>query len=337
MAMTGLDTIEAQSMLEWILWSLLGKFAVLAAATILVLKAYIVHSKGIFVSKQTMEGKTVIITGANAGIGKETAKDLARRKARVILACRNLTLAKAAAEEIFQETKRLVQIRHLDLASFKSIRSFVNGIVETEHKVDVLINNAGMVSSAHDCLTEDGFEVCFQTNYLGPFLLTMLLLDSLKKGAPGRVVNLSSIMHHFGSAKDIENKVRGRYAWSHPLLVYSHTKMAMILFTRELASRLKDHGVTVNAVHPGLVRTTIATRSDPFTFLLSIFMFGFFGKTPREGAQTSIYAAVAPELSNVTGKYFLDCSQGYVSWRALDRTEGKRLFDATSKLVELVD
>ncbi|XP_075535242.1 retinol dehydrogenase 11-like isoform X4 [Dermacentor variabilis] len=206
----------------------------------LCLKAYVLYSKRVYRGTTTMSGKTVIVTGGNAGIGKETAKELARRKARVILACRNLQRAQAAARDIFAETGEAVVVKQLDLCSFKSVRAFAADVVRTEPRLDVLINNAGNIPDKL-MLTEDGYEVGLQSNYLGHFLLTILLTELLKKSAPSRVVNLSSVLHHFGTTWRIEEQAKGTYGWRTPLLTYCNTKMAMVLFTRALAPRLKIH------------------------------------------------------------------------------------------------
>ncbi|KAG0431156.1 hypothetical protein HPB47_022041, partial [Ixodes persulcatus] len=199
-----------------------------------------------------------LLTMLLLGIGKETAKELARRKARVILACRNINKGQEAANEIFRETQQTVVVKHLDLSSLKSVRDFARDVVSTEQRLDVLINNAGMALVDNELhLTEDGYELAFQTNYLGHFLLTMLLLDLLKKTAPSRVVNVSSALHHFGATDRMEERIRGALR-SSPTSTYNHTKMANVMFTIELAKRLKDDGVTVNALHPGVMETGLS-------------------------------------------------------------------------------
>ncbi|XP_042149954.1 retinol dehydrogenase 11-like [Ixodes scapularis] len=313
-----------------------SKIVLLVAVGLLCLKLYLVHSKGVCRSTQTLEGKTVIVTGGNAGIGKETAKELARRKARVILACRNLEKADKAMQEIFEETQQKVVIKRLDLASLRSVREFADDILKTESRLDVLVNNAGLINDTSKVqLTEDGYEVCFQSNYLGHFLLTILLSELLKKSAPSRVINLSSILHHIGSTADLHDKATGNHSWTHPVLVYSNSKMAMLVFSRALAAKLKPHGVTVNAVHPGPVKTSIAQGASFSVSLFFTFIFNYFGKTPHEGAQTSIYAAVEPSLVNETGKYFVDCRKDLMGWNALGRKRAQEVFEASLKLVQL--
>lgn len=300
--------------LFWDVLGLLWTPAVISATIFLLLlclgvltKAYLLYTSGRCLSKASMRGKTVIITGGNSGIGKETAKKLARRKARVILACRNTRKAEEAAREIFEETERDVVVKHLDLASFKSVREFAADIIKTEPRLDVLINNAGMVNYwSKPRLTEDGCEVCFQTNYLGHFLLTVLLAGLMKKSAPSRVINVTSDMHIWGSIQRLQEKVTGSYSARHPAIVYADTKRAQLVSTRALARKLKPHGITVNAVHPGLTKTGIGCNSSSPTFFLFKYVMRYFGKTCKEGAQTSIQLAVDPMLGHETGAYFAD-------------------------------
>lgn len=323
-----------------VLWRVCTYAAVMMlmlVALVLCIKAYIRISKGVCKSTQTLNGKTVIVTGANAGIGKETAKELARRKARVILACRNLEKGKEAAQEILEETQQPVVVKHLDLASLKSVRHFAEDILKTESRLDVLINNAGMSTYNTEVeLTEDGYEVCFQANYIGHVLLTLLLAGLLKKSAPSRVVNLSSILHHLGNADNLRAKATGTERPSHPVLIYCHTKMALLAFTRVLAEKLKPHGVTVNALHPGSVKTNIVAKdATGLVAAFVTFVFDYFGKTPKEGAQTSVYAAVDPSLANTTGRYFVDCSEGWMNWKALDKDKNSVAFETSLELVGL--
>ena len=184
-------------------------------------------------------GKTAIVTGANTGIGKETALDFAKRGARVILACRDEEKAKDAARDIITETgSDKVVVRIVDLASFESVRAFAKLINETEERLDILVNNAGLDGSYR--VTKDGYELIFQVNYISHFLLTLLLMEKLKKSAPSRIVNVSSLMHEtryadlqlddFTLSKEKFVKIKSRY---------SQSKLAQVVFTRELSKRLE--------------------------------------------------------------------------------------------------
>ncbi|XP_075745700.1 retinol dehydrogenase 12-like [Rhipicephalus microplus] len=288
--------------------------------------------KGVCRSKASMEGKTVVVTGANAGIGKATAMELARRKARVILACRNMDKAKRAAQEIFESTGQSVVIKELDLASFKSVNDFCDDILKTESRLDVLVNNAGIVTDSKAVrLTEDGYELCYQSNYLSHYLLTMRLLGLLRKSAPSRVVNVSSAVHHLGTLDDPDKLARGLTSVRHPTYSYACSKLAQVAFTRSLAHKLRHTGVTVNALHPGDVKTDIATNSPGGLFFSLLLAIG--GKTAEEGAQTSIHLAVEPQVG--TGHYYSDCRRAWISRQAANRRKCERFFWHSARLVHL--
>ncbi|XP_072103038.1 retinol dehydrogenase 11-like [Mobula birostris] len=282
-----------------------------------------------------MDGKTVIITGANSGIGKETARDLARRGARVIMACRDMARSEEVAEELRASTgNEQVLVSQLDLASIQSVHGFAREIAETEGKVDVLINNAGAPIGPRQ-VTEDGFELQIGVNHFGHFLLTILLLEPLKRGAPSRVINVASRAHHLGKIRFNDINMNERYD---SLLAHCQSKLANVLFTRELAQHLQGAGVTVNAVHPGLVWTNMLRCMmwhQPLFIRLMLVPFYFCLKTPKQGAQTSIHCAVAPDLEGVTGQYFSDCVQREVSYYAQDACSAKALWDMSLEMVAL--
>ena len=218
---------------------------------------------GVCRSKARLDGKTVIITGANTGIGLETAVDLAKRNARVILACRSVERGEKAAVEVRKRSSNdNVVFRQLDLASLESVRKFAGKILEEEPRIDILINNAGVVFPQRK-LTKDGFEMHFGVNHLGHFLLTNLLLDRIKEAPSARIVNVSSgIVDIFGDIDfDNLNSERSFSQWK----AYGMSKLSNILFTRSLAKRLKDTRVTVNCLHPGTITTEIGRNMmNPF-------------------------------------------------------------------------
>ncbi|XP_029335107.1 retinol dehydrogenase 13 [Mus caroli] len=223
-------------------------------------------------SKATIPGKTVIVTGANTGIGKQTALELAKRGGNIILACRDMEKCEVAAKDIRGETLNpRVRAEHLDLASLKSIREFARKIIKEEERVDILVNNAAVMRCPH-WTTEDGFEMQFGVNYLGHFLLTNLLLDKLKASAPSRIINLSSLAHVAGHIDfDDLNWQMKKYDTK---AAYCQSKLAVVLFTKELSHRLQGSGVTVNALHPGVARTELGRHTGMHNSAFSGFMLG---------------------------------------------------------------
>ncbi|XP_069019314.1 retinol dehydrogenase 13-like [Embiotoca jacksoni] len=290
---------------------------------------------GVCHSKARLDGKTVLITGGNTGIGKETAVDLARRGARVILACRDMGRANKAAEDVRRRSGNdNVIVKKLDLASLQSVRQLAKDIQASEERLDVLINNAG-VMSCPKWQTEDGFEMQFGVNHLGHFLLTNCLLDLLKKSAPSRIVNVSSLAHERGYIYFNDINQDKDY---HPWKSYSQSKLANVLFTKELANRMQGTRVTTYSLHPGVIRTELGRHlwsmiplwkrvvSTPFMFLI---------KTPAEGAQTSIYCAVEENLQNESGLYYSDCAPKTAAPQGLDDEAAKKLWDLSASMVGL--
>ncbi|XP_064643951.1 retinol dehydrogenase 14-like [Lineus longissimus] len=291
---------------------------------------------GVCTSKASMVGKTVIITGANSGIGKESALDIARRGARVIMACRNTDEGEKVATEIKEKTgSTKIEVRKLDLASLASVRTFAEEIKRTENRLDVLLNNAG-VMMCPPMKTADGFEMQLGTNHLGHFLLTNLLLDLLKSSAPSRIVNVSSRAYLRGKINFDDLMFEKKYNSS---AVYSQSKLANIYFTTELAKRLEGTGVTANCLHPGVIDTNLlrhftgagwkalSVMASPLTKLMM--------KTPQEGAQTNIFLSVSEEVEGVTGKYFADCKEVQLLPHATDDEVGQKLWEVSEKLVGL--
>ena len=282
-------------------------------------------------SKRSLKGKTVVITGANTGIGKETAVDLAARGARVIIGCRNLEKGMEAMKEIQQRSgNQNVFFEKLDLASLESVRTFADKILNSEPRLDILINNAGVAACPYQ-KTEDGFEMQFGVNHLGHFLLTLLLLDRLKRSQPSRIINVSSQGHRSGKIKfdDIHHE-KSYSGWR----AYVDSKLANVLFTRELSKRLEGTHVTVNALHPGVVFTEIA-RHYVFSSIFFNPLFWYVGKSPVQGAQTTIHCAVSEEMEGVSGKYLRDCHIAEPSKGAQDDDAAKKLWEVSMKLVGL--
>ncbi|XP_075535241.1 retinol dehydrogenase 12-like isoform X3 [Dermacentor variabilis] len=292
----------------------------------LCLKAYVLYSKRVYRGTTTMSGKTVIVTGGNAGIGKETAKELARRKARVILACRNLQRAQAAARDIFAETGEAVVVKQLDLCSFKSVRAFAADVVRTEPRLDVLINNAGNIPDKL-MLTEDGYEVGLQSNYLGHFLLTILLTG----------VTVNAV--HPGA---VDTGIAGEerlIAYLFRILVNFYGRFLLVLiFLLQplLCNHLSHHHhLRVHPVRNSLlnVRATLLPKTLPLKALWSLTH--LLAPTVWEGAQTSLYAAVDDRFATETGFYLEECARGIVSHRAINRKCVESTFARTISLCHL--
>lgn len=288
---------------------------------------YVKLYKGKCHSKNNLEGKTIIVTGANTGIGFETALDLAKRNGRVILACRNLERGEAARNKIVNLSGNTeVVCRQVDLSVMSSIRKFVD-VIKKEENVDILINNAGVVKF-EKIFTEEGLELTFATNHFGPFLLTTLLLDLLKRSR-GRVVNVGSTASVIGKV-DCDN-LRAEKEFSK--LQYHNSKAANLLFTKELARREPD--VLVCCVHPGVVRTE-AFLKMPLPFKILIYtVFRAFIKSPEEGAQPVLFCALDGSVQ--TGGYYIDCAlydhSMWVPKCAYDTRMAKKLWETTERIL----
>ncbi|XP_041849050.1 retinol dehydrogenase 13 [Melanotaenia boesemani] len=306
---------------------------VVAGVGVLALRRWM--AGGVCRSRARLYGKTVLITGANTGIGKETAVDMAQRGARVILACRDMKRANTAADEIRQRSGNgNVVVKKLDLASLQSIRDLAKDVQENEERLDILINNAGIMMCPK-WSTEDGFEMQFGVNHLGHFLLTNLLLDMLQKSAPSRIVIVSSLAHERGSIHFDDINLDKNYQ---PDKSYRQSKLANVLFGRQLAARLQGTGVTVYSLHPGVIHTELGRHLFPALalwkrVLASLFM--MIVKSPWEGAQTTIYCAVDESLAKESGLYYSDCAPKKPAPQALDDAAAKKLWNLSASMVGL--
>jgi retinol dehydrogenase 12 len=250
-----------------------------------------------------LDGKVCLITGANTGIGKVTATELARAGAHVLLACRSAARAEPAVEEIRRQTgSRTVEVVALDLASLASVEECARAFLARELPLHLLVNNAGLAGQRG--LTADGFEIAFGVNHVGHFLLTMLLLDRLKASTPARIVTVSSGAHYRAHGipwRRVREKTRSLTA----LDEYGVSKLANVLFSAELARRLDGSGVTTYSLHPGFIASDIWRRiPNPFRALAKAFM-----RSPEEGARTTLHCATAPELAGETGLYYDRCER----------------------------
>jgi NAD(P)-dependent dehydrogenase (short-subunit alcohol dehydrogenase family) len=285
-------------------------------------------------NNHSMQGKVCLVTGSSSGIGKVTARELARMGATVVLVCRNRAKGEAAQAEI-KEVSRNPQIDLLvaDLSELSQVRRVASEFKQKYPQLHVLINNAGGANGEHK-ITSDGLEFNFATNYLGPFLLTNLLLDVLKASVPARIVNVSSSGHTQGKIDFADLQGEQRYS---VMKAYSQSKLAQIYFTYELADRLKDTGVTVNALHPGVVVSNFNRGTRGIVHLLGEIIYFFAGIDVEKGAQTTLSVATSPELAGVSGKYFSQSKQGKEtpsSKLSYDVAIRRRLWEVSQALIE---
>lgn len=281
--------------------------------------------------KTNMQGKVCIVTGANSGIGKATALGLAHMGATVVLVCRDQIKGEEAQNEIKEQSGNdAIDLMLADLASQESIRQLAEYIQEHYQHVHVLINNAGV---AHLTRREtiDGCEMEFAVNYLAPFLLTHLLLDKLKASTPARIVNVSSSFHKSGSITmdDVQSEKTFRH------MRYGQSKLALVLFTYELARMLQGTGVTANCLHPGFVATNIGQNGEGPVGRRIIKLISRLGMSPEEGAKTSLYLASSPEIEGVTGKYFVKRRPVRSAPISYDESLQRQVWEETTKLVNL--
>ncbi len=281
-----------------------------------------------------LQGKVAIVTGGNSGIGKEAAIGIAREGAHVVIAARNPTKAAAAVSEIEAraDARGRVEFIPIDLASFASVRAFVAAFDAGHDRLDILLNNAGLVLRKR-LVTVDGHESQFQINHLGHFLLTNLLYGPLVRSAPARVVNVSSYAHttvRNGLDFDDLDWERRRYR---SFSVYSATKLMNLLFTRELARRNDPAVLTANALHPGFVASNFAREGDLGLFgTLVMPLARPFALSQEKGALTSIYLATSADLDGITGQYFIKSKAAKPAAQALDDEAAARLWEISEKL-----
>jgi NAD(P)-dependent dehydrogenase (short-subunit alcohol dehydrogenase family) len=250
-----------------------------------------------------MIGRTCLVTGANSGIGKETALGLARMGARVVLVCRNQQKGESALADIQRQTgSSRLDLLIADMSSFGSVRGLAPQVQQRYPQFDVLINNAGAAVRSRT-LSADGIEMTVAGNYLGAALLTSLLLDLLKSSAPSRIVNVSSEAQR-NSRLDL-NDLQFEKRKYNPLAAYGQSKLLMNAFTFELARRLEGTGVTVNCLHPGVVATNIWPADAPWFVKLLVGAMKPFMLNSKQGAKVSLYLATSPDVANVSGQYFV--------------------------------
>jgi len=289
-------------------------------------------------SEAKLSGKVVIVTGSTGGIGIETARDLAKREAVVIMAVRNLEKAKPILEEIKASTGNTnVYAMKLDLCSLQSVVEFAKEFKTKENRLDILVNNAGIYFQPRQ-MTADGFEQSWQANYLGHFLLTVLLLDVLKQSAPSRIVNVSSVAYAGVKTIDFDD-INGEKRFE-ALDAYCQSKLAQVLSTHKLSKLLQGTGVSVFSLHPGLVKGDGFNGDLPFfskagfTLFFAKRVVKCVGLTVVQGAQTSIHCAVTEGLEEQSGGYFYNCKKTKTKPWAEDDALADKLWDFSNEQVK---
>lgn len=274
--------------------------------------------------------RVCVVTGANSGTGYVTALELARSGATVVMLCRNADKGAAAREAIIAETgNQQVELIVVDLAEMAEVRRAAREFTDRHAKLDVLVNNAGGVTQTRRESSE-GLESMFAGNYLGHFLLTTLLLDRLKNAERARVINVSSVAHKGAKIDfaDLQGRNRGN-----PMRGYGQSKLAQILFTYELAERLRDSGITVNAMHPGAVASGFKNGAHGVARALIGAFYAGFGISPEKGADTILHLANSPEVADVTGKYFIKRRPVATSKTSYDDDVRRRLWAVSEELL----
>ncbi len=274
-----------------------------------------------------VEGSVSLVTGSNSGIGFIVAKEMARMGSSVTMVCRDEANGTIARDEIIKALgNQKTELMIADLASLESVRKLAENFKQKHDKLNVLVNNAGLIMGKR-VITVDGLETTFEVNYLSHFLLTNLLLDTMKTSAPSRIVNVTSDAHYNGRMDFDDLQEEKGYS---AMKSYSQSKLAQVLFTHELSEKLKGSGVTVNCVHPGVVRTHWGDEAGALA--LGIKLARPFMLSPEKGAQTPLYVATSPDLDGVTGKFFAQKKEKESSKESYSGDEAKRLWDLSLKL-----
>ncbi len=279
-----------------------------------------------------MRGRICLITGATSGIGLVTARELAARGATVAIVGRNETKTRATVETIRQQTDN-AEVDYLlaDLSSQAAVRGVADAFQRRYGALHVLVNNAGAVFMRRQ-VTADGLELTFALNHLAPFLLTNLLLDTLRANTPARVVTVGSVAHNGAQIPfDDLQQTKGRYS---AFGVYGQTKLANIMFTYALARRLEGSGVTANTLHPGFVGSNFARNNGP-VMNVAMSLGRPFAINVEKGAETSIYLASSPEVATVSGQYFYKCKPTRSSQASYDVPAQERLWQVSEQLTGL--
>lgn len=278
-------------------------------------------------SEKCLDGKVAIVTGANSGMGLATTAALCDAGAKVIMLCRNEERGREALAKLKEKEERQLELILCDLGDYDSIRGFARTVKAKYARIDILVNNAGFISLDRQ-ETKEGLERQFGINHIGHFLLTMLLLRNMGEGS--RIVNVASGAHKVGRIHFEDINLKKHF---NVITAYSQSKLANILFTRELARRVAKRGIIVNCCHPGAVATNIGIDRDTGFGKTVTGMLKPFFQTPEEGARTEIFLAMDGSVKNVSGEYFYNCKIAKSSKRSKDMRLARKLFVLSKKLV----
>lgn len=277
-----------------------------------------------------LTNKIAIVTGANSGMGMATSAALSDMGATVIMLCRSQTRGQTAFDELSKTTGRKLELMLCDLGNFDSIRNFAKKFTEKYSSLDILVNNAGFISLDRRTTT-NGLEMQFGVNHIGHFLLTNLLLPSMREGS--RIVNVASGAHKVGKIHFDDINLTRNF---NVIKAYSQSKLANVLFTREMAARLKDKNITVNCCHPGAVATNMGVdRETGFGKFITGLLKPFF-QTPAQGASTAIFLASDESVKDISGEYFYKCKIAKSSARSKDMELAKKLYEFSWELITSV-
>ncbi len=289
-------------------------------------------------SHPPLNGRVCLVTGANSGIGRETALGLAKAGATVLAVCRDRSKGEVAVAELRKASgSKAISLLTADLTNISEMQTLHADVKEKFGKVDILVNNAGAIFGERRT-TEDGLELTFATNHLNYYIMSHLFLDLLKKASaetktPSRIVNVASEAHRAVRSETIDWQCENRTY--KPMEVYGLSKLANILFTRELAARLNPAEITVNCLHPGVVRTGFGTQSE-WGFLGTLFNLARpFFISPEKGARTSLYLALGSDVSQITGRYFKNCAEAKPAHLAFNENMAKNLWETSRRITGL--
>ena len=281
---------------------------------------------------ENLKNKVCLITGATNGIGEESAKELNKMGAEIVFVARSEEKGSRLKQELENDSGREATMIIANLSSQAEVKKAAGEFLALEKPLDILLNNAGIMNRERN-ETIDGLEEVFSVNHLAYFTFTLMLAEKLKETPGARVVNVASGAHQFVKDMNFED-LQSKNEFK-PMKVYGQSKLANILFTKSLSARLSDFDVTVNCLHPGFVSTGIGSNNNKTLWSILMFLAKPFARNTSKGAETSVYLCTSPEVTNITGEYFVDCSIEKISDAAKDSDQAEKLWKISSDLTGL--